>query len=325
MDPALVASDGKTSAQLLAEIQEQQKALKEVPKPAPEPTPAPAQEPAPAAPPAPQDKPPEPAPTPAADEVVAPSGESDKATEEWMTKKGFKTTVDMARSLRNLERELSRRGSKGASERRGDIPRPARPAPAYTPPTPAYRPPASMIDEMAKQYNMDPEDLQRVAPLATDIASNMVRQHVEPLVAKITNLNKQVARKAEIDGLESDPAFHNSDVQVEMYKILEADPSIFQSEPAPYKYAFDEALSTIGRRILTGKSSTTPNGTAPAATTGTGLPATPPTTARGKGHGPSGKPTMSAPAQINQATFASLPLAEKEKILRSMGAVQEEL
>jgi len=324
MDAALIAEDGKTSAQILAEIKEQQKALKEEPRKASEPEPAPAPEPEPAVPPKQEDKLSEPAQPSSADEVVAPPGESDKATEEWMTKKGFKSTAEMARSLRNLERELSRR-PKGPSEPKGTfIPRPAQPAPAYVPPTPTVRPPTSMIDDLAKQYNMDPEDLQRVAPLAADIASNAIRQQVQPLVGEITRLNKQVARKAEIDGLESDPAYQNPGVQVEMYKILEADPSIFQTEPAPYKYAFKEALSVLGRRNLEGKSSSENKNVDLEVITGNDVSSKPPATARGKSSGPRSKSGMSAPTQMNNVTFASLPLAEKEKYLRQSGAMFDE-
>lgn len=322
MDATLVAEDGKTSDQILAEINKQKQGPSE-PNEEPKPEVEPQEESKPDVPDKQEDKSSEPAPTSDAEEVAVPQVGSDKAAEEWMKKKGFKSTAEMARSLRNLERELSRR-ARGTSDRGTQIPRPAPQAPAYVPPSQSYRPPSSMIDELAKQYNMDPEDLQRVAPLAADIARNAINQQVQPLMSEIDRLNKQVSRKAEIDSLESDPAYQNPEVQVEMYQILDADPSIFQNEPAPYKYAFEIALGNIGRRNLVGKSQGVSNGDKPVASSGNSLPPKPPGTARGKSSSAASKPGISASSQINQATFASLPLAEKEKILKKAGAIVEE-
>lgn len=328
MDAALETEDGKTADQLLKDIQDKQRELrdssKDQPKPEPVQEPEPDEElesevPGPEA----QGKPSETESTSDSEEVVAPSGEGDKATEEWMKKKGFKNVHEMGRSLRNLERELSRR-PKGPSERGTRIPRPEYPAPAYAPPAPSYRPQPQMVEDLAKQYNMDPEDLQRVAPLAADIAANAIRHQVQPLMKEVTRLNKQVARDAEIKGLESDPAYHNPDVQIEMYKVLEEDPSIFQNEPAPYRYAFNEALGSIGRRILEGKSQPSKALETKVPESGGEISKKPPVMARGSGPGGGGKSGKLAPTQLSRRDFASLPLAEKKRLLKEAGAIQGE-
>jgi len=175
-------------------------------------------------------------------------------------------------------------------------------------------------EEIAKRYNLDPEDLRRVGPLVADIAANISAQQIGPLMAQLNRVNKEVARNAEFQGLKEDPAFQDPRVQFEMHRILEADPSILQNEPAPYRYAFNESLRTLGRRIVEGSEAPFPMGktnSGPAP-----YPTNPPKTAGGGSPVGSGSGSgVTSNGQITAEKFASLPSAEQRKILASLGKI----
>jgi len=262
----------------------------------------------------------EPAPDSGAKEVTVPPGESDKAVEEWMKKKGFKSKADMARSLRNLERELHRRG-KDASDKGALPPQPRYSAPAYPSYSTMDKPPSQVIDELAQRYDLNPDDIKKVGPMVFDIASNVMKDNVQPLIAEISRLNRKIARDTELNRLESDPHFSNPEVKMEMYKVLENNPSIFQNEPAPYEYAFTQALGNIGRRFMEGSGL---KGTDSELPSGQKMSTKPPMTAKGTSQGKGKSFGLSATKQIDPKTFASLPLAQKEKILKEVGAIVPE-
>lgn len=316
--------EGPTAAQIKEQIAEKQRELKAAAAakpvaPAPEPTPIPASvppEPAPA--PFDANKPPQAAPESGADGVPGPTGNDKPEWKKWIEKKGFKGPEDMVRSMRELERELHSRGRGNGA----DAPQPALPEPPIQPRQPSYAPPALSLEELAKRYNMDPSDLERVAPLAADIAANQVARVMAPLQAEVQSLRRDTARNAEFQGLKEDPAFADPRVQFEMHQILRENPSILQNEPAPYRYAFNEALRTMGRRILEG--SITPDPQAPPVSGPPGMPIAPPRTAGGGGSG-SGAPSGIRPTgRISQDEFNRLPAAEQRKILSRMGLVNEQ-
>ena len=257
--------------------------------------------------------------------AITPDKKEFKFQTDWIEKKGFKSTEDMVRSMRELERELHRRSQGNGAQ----APQPAMPVqpPTQRPyvPAPAYpaQPAGPSEEEIAKRYNLDPEDLRRVGPLAADIAANISAQRIAPLMAELNRLNREVSRSSELQGLKEDPAFADPRVQFEMHKILESDPSILQNEPAPYRYAFNEALRSMGRRILEG--SIEPSATPPTVSGPPGLPVTPPKTAGGSGSGGGTPPVgIQPPGKISQEAFARLPAAEQRKVLEQMGAVAPE-
>jgi hypothetical protein len=316
--------EGPTAAQIMEQIAEKQRELKASAAAKPV---APAPEPAPIAPPvlpvpAPDlpeaNKPSQAAPDSGAAALPGPTGNDKPEWKTWIEKKGFKSTEDMVRSMRELERELhSRARGNGAI-----TPPPAPPEPSYQPRQPSYAPPAPNLEELAKRYNMDPSDLERVAPLAADIAANHVARELTPLRAEITQLRRDNARTAEFQGLKEDPAFADPRVQFEMHQILQSNPSILQNEPAPYRFAFNEALRTMGRRILEG--SYDPGPQVPPVSGLSGLPTAPPRTAGGSGAG-SGAPSGIQPTgRLSQDEFNRLPAAEQRKILAKMGLVNEQ-
>lgn len=315
----------QSAAQILEQIKEKQRELEaqkasQAPDASePAPTPAPAT-PAPAAAPSAPDKPAEPAPESNAGAAPGPNGDDKPEWKKWIEKKGFKSTEDMVRSMRELERELHRRSGGNAAT----PPPPAMPEPA--PSRPGYYPPAQPSvseEELAKRYNLDPDDLRRVGPLAADIASTITAQRLGPLQAELSRLNREIARNAEVQGLKEDPAFADPRVQFEMHKILESNPSALQNEPAPMRWAFNEALRTMGRRILEGSIEPI---TEPKPVSGSPrLPTTPPRTAGG-----GGAPTAShaggiqPPERISAEAFKRLPAAEQRKMLEKLNAVSDE-
>jgi hypothetical protein len=323
--------EGPTAAQILDQIKEKQRELKsqlvakppEIPEPAPTPDPV---SPAPAAEPSDANKPAEPVPESSAGVAPGPSGNDKPEWKAWIEKKGFKSTEDMVRSMRELERELHRRGKGNGA----DAPPQAMPAPTQQPrpdyPVSGYpspRPAQVSEEEIAKRYNLDPEDLRRVGPLVADIAANISAQQIGPLMSQLNRVNREVARNAELQGLKEDPAFQDPRVQYEMHRILETDPSILQNEPAPYRYAFNESLRILGRRILEGSIETVPTGK-----TNSGQPPYPTNPPKTAGGGSSGAPGQGAgvtsTGQISAEKFASLPSAEQRKILASLGKITPE-
>lgn len=315
--------EGPTAAQILEQIKEKERELKASAsaKPevsAPEPIQPPASDsPEPPAVPSDANKPPEPAPESSAGVVPGPEGKDKPDWKKWIEKKGFKSTEDMVRSMRELERELHRRGTGNGA----NASQPAQPEPPMQP-RPSYPAPSPSIEELAKRYNLDPEDFQKVAPLAADIAANQVAQRLAPVMAEMTRLNREVARGTELQGLKEDPAFSDPRVQFEMHQILEATPSILQNEPAPYRYAFNEALRSLGRRILEGSIEVGPQ--TPIVSGHTGMPTAPPRTAGGGGSGAPASGGVQTPGRISMDSFNRLPAAEQRKILEQMGRVKSE-
>lgn len=308
--------EGPTAAQLKEQIEEKKRERKAAQKAsAPEPEPQPAA-PAPSPEPPALDKPSEPAPASDAGAVPAPAPKTAGKVDyqEWMKKKGFKTSEDMAHSLRELERELSR--IKADKQPPAPTGQPSYPIPPYQPPMP----PQPQIEELAKRYNLDPSDFERVAPLAADIAANQTARAVAPLMAQIEAMRKDSARERDLQGVKEDPSFKDPRVQYEMHQILEKNPTILEIEPAPWRYAFNEALRSIARRILEG--SIEPGETPQANSGPAPYPTTPPVTARGGGNAPSGGPGIVSPSPVDPAKFAHLSSDEMRKVLGQVGAVR---
>lgn len=263
-------------------------------------------------------KPPEPAPDSGAGEAPGPEGKDKPAWKKWIEKKGFKGPEDMVRSMRELERELHRRSQGNGAQ----APTPALPENPPLP-RPSYPAPAPNVEEIAKRYNLDPEDLQRVAPLAADIAASHTARELAPLKAELSSLRRELSRSSELQGLKEDPAFSDPRVQFEMHQILEMNPSILQNEPAPYRFAFNEALRSMGRRILEGSIDSGP--VTPTVSGPPALPTTPPRTAGGSGSGSAPVASGSQPPQkISMDAFNRLPAAEQRKILEGMGLIGQE-
>jgi hypothetical protein len=256
---------------------------------------------------------------------------------DWIKSKGFVRrdgtidTENMAASLRELERELHRKNY----EARANTP-PAPPA-ASVPPVPnsagfaplpvSYvprtAPPRETVETLAKEYDMEPADFDRVARVASTMVDNAMRRvHrdvVAPLENQVRGLTKDLGRQHELLNLMSDPAFKNPQVQFHMHRIMNADPSIIERDPLPWTTAYNRALSAIAREHLGGPS---PEPAAPRVPDVAGTPPAnlPPMTAGNNGTG-AGAPRGSAANQIDPVAFAALPLEEKRAHLKSIGAL----
>lgn len=255
---------------------------------------------------------------------------------DWIKSKGFvrkdgtTDTEAMATSLRELERELTRKNHEDRQKAPPAPPAAGSPAPwqtGYVPPTPVPyapppAPPRATVEALAKEYDMDPTDFDRVARVASVITDNALRRVnrdvVAPLENQVRGLTRDLGRQHELLNLMSDPAFKNPQVQFHMHRIMNADPTIIERDPLPWTTAYNRALNQIAREHLGGPS---PEPVVPPIPDEAGTPpAKPPLTAGNNGGG-GGAPRGSAANQVDPKVFASLPLAEKRDFLKSIGAL----
>lgn len=248
--------------------------------------------------------------------------------DEWLSKKGFKTTEDIANSLREMERELHRRAAEAKANapvvQAPPAPLPMYPpyttAPMYAPPPPAPYAPTQPVDveRLAARYGLSVDDFEKIAAIANDLAESKIESKMRfalpPLVNQVQSLNKETSRNREMVDLMSDPTFRNPQVQYEMHRVLEEQPALFDTA-SPYRTAYQQALSRIGRASI---GNPVPVAPVPAA----GAPAAkPPTTAGGNGGGGGGVPSGDAPQVITDKVFAGMKLEDKKAYLRQVGAI----
>ena len=267
-------SDEELEKQALAEA-EGKKATAEPEEPAPDPEPD--EDPSPA---------PEPQPEPEADVTPRPEPEpvndgkqeKDKDPLEWAKAKGFKSPEDMARALLQKEQEFHQSRQNG---RQGEPP-PIQPLPSWNqrpeqgggyppPPAPNYQP-SRNIEELAKKYDLDPEDFNKVARLNADLVRAALAQERERYDRRLFEIERDSKRNREAFRLMQDPAYTDPQVQKEMHSILDADNTHFQRE-GWQTAVFNQALGNLARRQLqqgTNPGSNAPKGSKPPVTAGGG-------------------------------------------------------
>lgn len=253
--------------------------------------------------------------------------------DEWWEKKGFKSTEDMAQSYRELEREMHRKAAEGRSQGQPPVtPQVAPPAQGYppyyppapqqwAPPMPTHQaPPLLNVEALAKQYGLSPEDFEKVAPLANDMARSVVaaelRRVLPPLMNQMDGVNREVGRQKELVDLMSDPVFKTPQVQFEMDRIFKEEPNTFVAQSQPIRYAYEKALTRIARANLGGS-----NGAlAPIAPGAVPPSSRPPATAGGNGNGGGGAPSGNS-VEVTPEVFAAMSMAEKTAHLRAIGVI----
>lgn len=274
---------------------------------------------------------------------VPPVGEAEKKPlitgnaelDEWLEKKGPMTLENLASSYREAEREMHRKAQESRSASgQPVIPPPVVPPvnyppyyapvadpswgrpPAYAPPLP---PPQMSVEALAKQYGLSPEDFEKVAPLANDMARSVVAAELQrvlpPLMNQVQGVNREVGRQKELVDLMSDPVFKAPQVQFEMDRIFKEEPNTFVAQTQPIRYAYEKALTRIARANLGGSSGQT-------ASTASGVVpphSKPPATAGGNGNGGGGAPSGTA-LEMTPEIFAGLSMAEKTAHLIAIGA-----
>jgi hypothetical protein len=258
--------------------------------------------------------------------------------DEWWAKKGFKTPDDIANSYRELERELNRKNQQLAQNSTPPQAPPSAPPmappggyppfynypapPVPTPPTTYVPPlPAQAAEQLAEQYGLSPDDFKKVYAIANDLSQVNVQRELNRImpgiVRQVQQVNGEVTRQREMVDLMSEPTWKNPQVQFEMHKVLNEDPTIIQRQTLPYRYAHDEALKRIARANLGGSNvyPTQPIGGQPSTIS------SPPVTAGSNGKGAPNAPSGSVSAEISPDQFAALPLKEKTEFLRTLGVL----
>lgn len=303
-----------TAAELKAQIEEKQRELKANPPsieiPAkPEPVP---QDQAAKPEPQPQDKPKEESAATTAVEP-APSSKDDKVVdaEAFAKKKGWKDFDALIQSYAHLEKKLG--------ERKPEPPSVTQNPPSYYPPqyqNPQPRVSKPSIEEIARQYGLDPNGLEGAIPLIGDLAETIAERKFRQLEERMVSSERERQREREIEDLKRDRHFQNDEVKEEMSQILESNPRMLEV-PNGLTFAFNQALANVGRKRLEGPSPTPIQGERPS------MPVTPPTTARGTGPANVARPAgFSSPTRIDPANFNGLPLDEKKRVLQSIGALR---
>lgn len=253
--------------------------------------------------------------------------------DEWLAKKGPMTLENLASSYREAEREMHRKAQEARTQGQPVTPAPPVPPanfpPYYPPAAPAWGPPAyapapvqpSMsVEALAKQYGLSPEDFEKVAPLANDMARSVVEaelnRRLNPLISNVQGINREVGRQKELVELMGDPAFKNPQVQFEMDRIFKEEPAnTFAAQAQPIRYVYEKALTRIARKNLGGSSGST----APILPGEVPPNPRPPATAGGNGNGGGGAPSGTA-QQMTDVAFAGLSMAEKTAYLTAIGA-----
>jgi len=267
-----------------------------------------------------------PEPNKAAKGLEEPKTGEDPALKEWAKKKGIDWTTEesVLSALRKSDQAFHEKRQKEKQQEPANQPGYAQPAyvprqPAYQPPpapAPYYAPPVNdnrtMIENIARSYNVTAEDAEKLLPMMKDFyeaATVKDRQFFEQKFAVVERENRKNSVFRE---LASDPAFRNPEVAVEYHKTLEEmqshDPRAFEEDPNQYMRAYDKTLANIARRNLTGR--TLQEGVPPIATP----PTNPPRRLNGASGGGSTENDSMTPQQ-----FAKLPLHEKTAYLESIG------
>lgn len=235
---------------------------------------------------------------------------------DWAKKKGVAWTTDpkVLLALHKSDQDFHkwRADNKGA-----EIPRPQVYQPAYNPPPPAYVPPPvqnrQMLENLARDYNMPAEDVERLLKFNKDFYEAASRQDRERQAAEFETIKKEQQKQSVLRELSSDSILKNPAVVAEFQRLVQErqsiDPTSFERDPNEYLNARDKALNTIARRNLEGQP--LQEGIPPTAR----MPSTPP---RQIGQG-NGGGSLEDERGIDPNQFSKLSLAEKSALLSKMG------
>lgn len=245
---------------------------------------------------------------------------------EWAKKKGinWETEESVLSELRKRDQEFHRKQAERKAREATERP-PV--APAWTPP-PAYQPnfqgnpgvyapppPRAVIENLARQYQMTPEDVERLATFNRDFFEAMMGRERQRQAQELETLKNENMKNSIFRELSADPVFRRPEMALEFHNVLEEmqeiDPRSFEQDPSAYRRAYDKALANIGRRNLEGNMAM--NGLQTSQ-----LPTMPPR-ALGTGSGGGREEREDA---ISANEFARLPVDEQKKVLEKMGLVQ---
>lgn len=188
------------------------------------------------------------------------AGKPETDIKEWAKRKGIKDEESALRSLRELERELTR--SRQQAKVEPTVPQGTpqwQPTPQYAPPpvyqpAPQYPPPfvdrQRILEQEAANYGMQPDDFEKVLKVASDISAIQMRRLKAEQESEMSEIRRENRRNSEMRELMQDPLFSNEEVQFEMHAILKENPKALDLEPTPLINAFNEAQRRLARRYL---------------------------------------------------------------------------
>lgn len=264
---------------------------------------------------------------PATEKVAAP--QESVELKEWAKKKGINwdTPDSVLLELRKKDQEFHRKQAERKREM-GERPPVGQPPQGWTPaPTyqPAYQPvpqypnyapnQRQVIENLARQYNMLPEDFERFAQLNRDMTSTMLEQERQRHQRELEEMKKENIKNSEFRELSADPVFRRPEVAEEFHNVLEqmqeSEPDSFENDPYAYRKAFDRALQNIGRRNLERSFDTTQDA-------GFQLPKNPP---KPLGTGAGGGRDLNENG-VTMNEFERMSVEDKRKYLDSLRLVQ---
>lgn len=243
---------------------------------------------------------------------------------EWQKvarERGWKTPADAINSYMSLEREFHTRMNQ---QRQQQPP----PPPAYQPPPPpVYQQPVYMpqpqtpfVQQLARKHGISLEDAERLLPFVSDVsnaaAANAVQEVRSTYEPVVVDLQRKVARSEEQMEIANDPAMRVPRVQYEVNRILVENPTAFQFERQPLKWALDRALRNIAQELVRADQSYLQQ--VP------GYPSQPPVTAgTPTGTRDNGAPSPGPKIDLAGNYFKLKTAAEKKEMLAAMGVVVE--
>lgn len=180
---------------------------------------------------------------------------------EWAKKKGINWTTEesVLAGLRKSDQEYHKWKEKQVQPSFTPPPMYQPPAPSYPPPPQNYQPPQppnrAFVENMARQYNMLPDDFERFFALNKDFFEVAMRAEREKWDREMTLIKREGQKNSVFRDLSSDPVFRRPEVGAEFHHILDEmqtqDAQAFE-DPNAYKRAYDKALINIARRNLEG-------------------------------------------------------------------------
>lgn len=263
--------------------------------------------------------------TPAAETATAPKESGD--FKEWAKKKGIDWTTDdsVLSALHKSDQEFHRKQAERKAQEKQVQQQPPYTPPSYAPPAPNYGyqpayqiPQRQLVENIARQYNMTPEDVERLAAFNRDFFETAMKTERERQAQDMDSIRVENQKNSVFRELSSDPVFRKPEVAIEYHRVLEEmqdqDPHSFEKDPNAYRRAFDRTLQNIARRNLEGRPLQEGNPL-------NALPMTPPLTPpRSLGQG-SGGGAYENENGIDAAQFGKLSVDEKRKVLERAGLI----
>jgi len=244
---------------------------------------------------------------------------------EWAKKKGIDWTTDetVISALRKSDQAFHEKRAKEKQAEQALPPYVAPPPPYQSPPygyqPPAYQPPFNnrvLLENLARQYNMPPEDVERLMNFNKDYFEAATRGEREKTRAELETIKLENQKNSVFRELSSDPIFRKPEIAIEFHRVLEEmqsrDPQSFEQDPRAYIEAYKQAQLNVFRRNLEGQP--LQEGVPP-------IPRPPLTPPKPLGQGSGGGAYENENA-IDPVAFAKLSRNDKAAILEKMGLKQ---